>query len=192
MLKQRKLFFFTFSLPKHFFRFFIKVSTFQQNTPDLLYTASNVTVTLNSWKNLILPAVFLHRHRYNLCNSDFIRAYISVVYWQLFQIWGSHNYFFWKTDINFVLVTLQKAAFFSKLQKTSPRDIRFNTVLGYMTHYKLHNHQFTPQIQDYSINDFHPLRTPKTASHVRGAGGEGFCKFTSNIFISENNYLRLL
>lgn len=35
-----------------------------------------------------------------------------------------------------------------------------------MTHEKLCNHQIIPQIHDSSINDFHPLRTPKVASHI--------------------------
>lgn len=53
---------------------------------------------------------------------------------------------------------LQEEAFLGKLQKTSVRNIHFNTILGdYMSHDKLYNHQIIPQIHDFSINDFHPL-----------------------------------
>lgn len=69
--------------------------------------------------------------------------------------------------IKIIFITLQKEALLSKLQKTSVRNIHFDTILGdYMTHNKLCNHHIIPQIHDSSINDFHPLRTPKAASHI--------------------------
>ena len=84
-LKQRKIVFLTFSPPKPFFRVFIKVNTWQWSTLCLPHTAFDVTVNLKSPQILTWQLFFLTLWC-DLCNSNFIGAYITVVYCNFFRL----------------------------------------------------------------------------------------------------------